>query len=257
MLGRTLSPLRWRLMLKEKNKSELLVRLSTIVSSTFLITVLLTRTIVIALAISSVSVVMILISSKRRISKKSSELLSVVPEVIDHMISGIQSGLSLSEVLSNLSERGPALTQKYFQEFKDDLNSGTAFEVAVSKLQEHFDNRAADQLFEALIFAKNLGGSDLLSMLRQLGDFTRQDLSLRREIDAKQGWIRNSAHLSAGAPWILLLLLSAQPATGNAFATPQGATILAFGVGMTAIAYLWMGKLSELPQPKRIFGLLK
>lgn len=244
-------------MLKEKNKSEVYVRLSIIISSTFLVTILLTRTFVIAVAISSVSTVMTVISSKKRTSKKSWELFSIVPEVIDHMISGIQSGLSLGEALSNLSERGPALAQKYFQEFKEDLNAGISFEVAISKLQEHFDNRAADQLFEALIFAKNLGGSDLLSMLRQLGDFTRQDLSLRREIDAKQGWIRNSAHLSAGAPWVLLLLLSAQPATGNAFTTPEGATILAFGVGMTAIAYLWMGKLSDLPQPERIFGLLK
>jgi tight adherence protein B len=242
---------------KEKNKSEVLLRLSIIVSSSFLVTVLLSRTVVIALAISSVTLVMILISSKRRVSKRSWELFNVVPEVIDHMISGIQSGLSLNEVLSNLSERGPALTQNYFHEFREDLISGTTFEIAVSNLQENFDNRAADQLFEALIFAKNLGGSDLLSMLRQLGDFTRQDLSLRREIDAKQGWIRNSAHLSASAPWILLLLLSAQPSTSTAFTTPQGAIILALGVGMTAIAYLWMGKLSELPQPKRIFGLLK
>jgi tight adherence protein B len=244
-------------MLKEKNKSEVYVRLSIIITSTFLVTVLLTRTLVIAVAISSVCAVMTVISSKKRFSKRSWELFSIVPEIIDHMISGIQSGLSLGEVLSNLSERGPALAQKFFQEFKEDLNAGISFEVAISKLQEHFDNRAADQLFEALIFAKNLGGSDLLSMLRQLGDFTRQDLSLRREIDAKQGWIRNSAHLSAGAPWVLLLLLSAQPATSNAFATPEGATILAFGVGMTAIAYLWMGKLSDLPQPERIFGLLK
>ena len=173
------------------------------------------------------------------------------------MISGIQSGLSLSETLSNLSERDPLVTQKFFEEFRLDLNSGTPFESGISKLQERFDNRAADQLFEALIFAKNLGGTDLLSMLRHLGDFTRQDLTLRREIDAKQGWIRNSAHLSAGAPWILLLLLSAQPSTSASFATAQGATILALGVGMTALAYIWMGKLSELPQPKRIFGLLK
>ena len=108
--------------------------------------------------------------------------------------------------------------------------------------------------FESLIFAKNLGGSELLSMLRQLGDFTRQDLSLRREIAAKQGWIRNSAHLSAAAPWILLLLLAAQPSTSAAFSSPQGITILAIGVAMTALAYLWMGRLSNLPEPQRIFG---
>jgi len=241
----------------KRERSELLTRVSIIISSTFLISFLITRAPVIALAISSVSSVMFWISSKRNMSKKSWELFQVVPEVIDHMISGIQSGLSLNEALTSLSERGPIIAQEYFEEFRKNLNSGLAFENAISYLQDNFDNRAADQLFESLIFAKNLGGSDLLSMLRQLGDFTRQDLSLRREIDAKQGWIRNSAHLSAGAPWILLLLLSAQPATSAAFTTPQGASILAFGVGMTAIAYLWMGKLSEMPEPKRIFGLLK
>jgi tight adherence protein B len=244
-------------MSNKNERSELPIRVLIIISSTFLISFLITRAFEIALAISSVSAVMFWISTKRSTGKKSWELFQVIPEVIDHMISGIQSGLSLNEALANLSERGPLFTQGYFETFRKNLNSGASFEVAISQLQEDFDNRAADQLFEALIFAKNLGGSDLLSMLRQLGDFTRQDLSLRREIDAKQGWIRNSAHLSAGAPWILLLLLSAQPATSAAFKTPQGASILAFGVGVTAIAYLWMGKLSEMPEPKRIFGLLK
>ncbi len=177
-----------------------------------------------------------------------------MPEIIDHMISGIQSGLSLNEALSNLSERGPVLIQEYFQEFRANLNAGYSFEDSITQLQGRFNIRSADQLFESLIFAKSLGGSELLSMLRQLGDFTRQDLSLRREIAAKQGWIRNSAHLSAGAPWILLLLISAQPSTSQSFATPQGASILALGVGLTALAYLWMGKLSNLPEPKRIFG---
>lgn len=241
----------------KNERSELLARLLIIISSAFLISFLITRAFAIALAISSVSSVMYWISTQRSKSKKSWELFQVVPEVIDHMISGIQSGLSLNEALANLSERGPIFTQEYFEAFRKNLNSGASFEIAISQLQEDFDNRAADQLFEALIFAKNLGGSDLLSMLRQLGDFTRQDLSLRREIDAKQGWIRNSAHLSAGAPWILLLLLSAQPATSASFTTPQGASILAFGVGVTAVAYLWMGKLSEMPEPKRIFGLVK
>jgi tight adherence protein B len=132
-----------------------------------------------------------------------------------------------------------------------------SFEKAISILQSEIKLRAADQLFESLIYAKNLGGSELLSLLRQLGDFTRQDLSLRREIAAKQGWIKNSAHLSAAAPWILLLLLSAQPSTAAAFASPQGVSILGAGVAMTALAYLWMGKLSSLPEPKRIFGSVK
>ena len=197
------------------------------------------------------------IATKRGNSKKIEKISAVLPEIIDHIISGIQSGLSLSETLSNLSERGPGESQRFFETFRNNLTSGKSFEQSITILQNEMQLRAADQLFESLIFAKNLGGSELLSMLRQLGDFTRQDLSLRREIAAKQDWIRNSAHLSAAAPWILLLLLAAQPSTAAAFNTPQGAMVLGFGAGMTALAYLWMGKLSSLPEPRRIFGAQK
>ena len=66
-------------------------------------------------------------------------------------------------------------------------------------------------------------------------------------------WIKNSAHLSAAAPWILLLLLSTQPSTSEAFSTSGGVLILISGLGFTAVAYLWMNYLSKMPYPNRIF----
>jgi tight adherence protein B len=98
-----------------------------------------------------------------------------------------------------------------------------------------------------------LGGGELLQILRTLGDFLRQDLALRREIDVKHGWIKNSAHISAAAPWILLLLLSTQPSTATAYSTPTGALILLTGLLLTAIAYLWMNRLGRLPVTPRVF----
>jgi tight adherence protein B len=92
-----------------------------------------------------------------------------------------------------------------------------------------------------------------MSILRTLGDFLRQDLALRREIEVKHGWIKNSAHMSAVAPWILLLLLSTQPSTAIAFSTPTGGMILIAGLFMTAVAYLWMNRLGRLPQTPRVF----
>lgn len=218
---------------------------------------LLTSTPSIGLAIGAVTTSMFVIAERRATSKREWELFQVIPEIIDHVISGIQSGLSLNESLINLGSRGPAISRNLFLEFKVKLHSGESFEQSIQYLQDEFTLRSADQLFEALMFAKNLGGSDLLSLLRQLGDFTRQELSLRKELTAKQQWVRNSAHLSAGAPWILLLLLSTQPSTRLAFMTPQGTIVLLAGVAMTVIAYLWMGKLSYLPEPRRIFGVQK
>jgi len=100
-----------------------------------------------------------------------------------------------------------------------------------------------------------LGGAELISILRLLGNYIREDLTLRREIAVKHNWIRNSAHMSAAAPWLLLLLLSTQPSTVEAFGTSTGILILLVGLGLTAAAYSWMNWLSHLPEPNRIFGL--
>ena len=223
--------------------------------STSLVAFSLTKSLAISLALCAVVILMMKISSNRSEQKRAWLYFDAMPEIIDSVISGIQSGLSLNETLIGLGERGPEATRALFFEFGEDLRNGSTFEESISKLQSKFSIRAADQFVESLLFAKSLGGGELLSLLRQLGDFIRQDLALRREIQAKQGWVRNSAHLSAAAPWLLLLLLSAQPSTASAYSTPSGILILVFGVGMTAIAYLWMGWLSRLPEPKRIFGI--
>ena len=180
-------------------------------------------------------------------------LIAAWPEVIDHLMSGIQSGLSLTESLSGLSTRGPEVLRPAFTQFKEDLYGSGDLTQAIEDLRSLFAHHGSDQIFEALIISKALGGSELLQILRSLGDFLRQDLALRREIEVKHGWIKNSAHLSAAAPWILLLLLSTQPSTAAAYSTPTGAIILLMGLVMTAIAYIWMNRLGRLPQTPRIF----
>lgn len=186
-----------------------------------------------------------------------SALIAAWPEVIDHLMSGIQSGLSLTESLAGLSTRGPEILRPAFTEFRTSLYRHGDISEAIFELKELFHHHGSDQIFEALLVSKSLGGSELLGILRVLGDFLRQDLSLRREIEVKHGWIKNSAHLSAAAPWILLLLLSTQPTTATAYSTPAGSAILVAGLVMTAIAYLWMNRLGRLPQTPRVFTGVK
>jgi tight adherence protein B len=190
-------------------------------------------------------------SAKRRETKF--ELLW--PDVVDHLITGIQSGMSLVEALSQLADRGPRELAPYFAEFNRQVRKDGDFTSAIAWLQKQFSHYASDQIFEAIILSRSLGGTHLLQILRMVGDFIRQDLALRKEIEVKHGWIKNSAHLSAAAPWLLLLLLSTQPATAAAYATSTGAVILIAGIFMTAVAYLWMNKLGALPKPPRVFGV--
>jgi tight adherence protein B len=212
-----------------------------------------TRSVVIALAFGTLAAGIAFVTVRAKNNLNEAALIAAWPEVIDHLMSGIQSGLSLTESLAGLSTRGPEVLRPAFTQFKATLYGSGDLTQAIEELKALFAQHGSDQIFEALIISKALGGSELLQILRSLGDFLRQDLALRREIEVKHGWIKNSAHLSAAAPWILLLLLSTQPSTAAAYSTPTGAMILIAGLVMTAIAYIWMNRLGRLPQTPRVF----
>lgn len=192
--------------------------------------------------------------SRGKKNKFATQLSNAWPEVIDHLISGISSGLSLAESLTGLANRGPEIVRPAFREFHFQLQNDGDFSGGIQKLKAYFSDQNSDQIFEAILLSKSLGGNELMSILRTVGDFIRQDVALRKEIEIKHGWVKNSAHLSAAAPWLLLLLLSTQPGTVNSYSTPTGALILAAGVGMTALAYIWMNYLGRLPRAPRVFS---
>ena len=214
---------------------------------------LMTRSLVIALAFGALAAGISYVTVRTKTHINEAALIAAWPEVIDHLMSGIQSGLSLTESLAGLSTRGPEILRPAFVQFRTNLHGSGDLTMAIDELKAMFSHHGSDQIFEALLISKTLGGSELLQILRTLGDFLRQDLALRREIDVKHGWIKNSAHISAAAPWILLLLLSTQPSTAKAYSTAAGAMILIAGLVMTAIAYIWMNRLGRLPQTPRVF----
>ena len=219
-----------------------------------LFVLVITSSVVIALTFMCLGTSVSIVFSKRSNSRRFEAMNSAWPEVIDHLISGIHSGLSIKESLAGLASRGPEILRPMFADFASTMSRTGDFKSALIKLKSDCGQPGSDQIFESIYISKALGGSELLTILRTVGTFLRQDLALRREIEVKHGWIKNSAHLSAAAPWLLLLLLSTQPTTSRAFSTSSGALVLLFGVAMTATAYIWMAKLGKLPEVPRVFG---
>jgi tight adherence protein B len=223
-------------------------------NSCFLTVFLLTASPLFATAFSLLTLAFTYVVLNSRRGKYELEVSASWPEVIDHLVSAIQSGMSLTEALTELSTRGPMVMRPAFSSFKHRVFEDGNFDQGIQYLADHFKSHASDQIFQALLISKSLGGSELLSILRTLGNFLREDLALRNEIAVKQSWIKNSAHLSSAAPWLLLLLLAMQPSTVEAFSTVTGAGILFIGLFMTVLAYIWMTFLSRLPSVPRVFG---
>jgi tight adherence protein B len=192
--------------------------------------------------------------SQRKLGREKAALAVIWPELLDHMISGLRSGLSIAETLIGLGYRGPEISRSIFTECEKFLRAGGDVAATFEFIKSSFDDPIADQVCEVLDFARGTGSRDTALTLRTLGDFIRSDMAVRGEINAKLGWVKNSAVVAAIAPWILLAILSAQPSTVLAFSTPTGFFILGAGVMMSAIAYFWMGKVGRIQEIPRIFS---
>ena len=177
------------------------------------------------------------------------------PEVLDLLISSLQSGASISESLSNLATVGPQSVRKEFDKFSKSLNGGEKFEVAINDLKEEFADPITDQLFETLYFATKFGSKNTIKVLREISEFVSADLALRAEINTRFGWIKNSANLAALAPWLLFIILRSQENARIAYLQPTGQLLMIFGVIATLLAYLWMSRIAKLPKAKRLFTM--
>ncbi len=205
------------------------------------------------LPVASVAALTPAVIAKRRLESRQAELAALWPELLDHMISGLRSGLSISETLVGLSKRGPEISRPIFKECQTQLVAGVEMTIIFNFIKSKFNDPVADQVCEVLDFARGTGSRDTAITLRTLGDFIRSDIAVRGEIQAKLGWIKNSALVAALAPWILLLILSSQPNTLQAFSTGGGTLIIIFGLLITLLAYLWMSRVGRVQTLPRIF----
>ena len=188
-------------------------------------------------------------------SKISVRRAEAWPEVLDLLISSLQSGASISESLANLSTVGPQSIRHEFDKFSRRLIAGEKFDLALNDLKEEFADPITDQLFETLYFAIKFGSKNTIKVLREISEYVSADLALRAEINTRFGWIKNSANLAALAPWLLFSILRTQENARVAYLQPTGQILMIFGVVATLFAYLWMSRIARLPKPKRLFTM--
>ncbi|WP_324649877.1 type II secretion system F family protein [Georgenia sp. H159] len=189
---------------------------------------------------------------RARARRRQIELRSVWPEVVDDLISAIRAGMSLPEALTSLGERGPVEVRPEFQRFGEDYRVTGRFTESLDRLKARLADPVADRIVEALRITREVGGSDLVRLLRTLGQLLREDLRTRGELEARQSWTVNGARLATAAPWLVLLLLSGRPETAAAFNSAMGVFVLAGGAAVSGLAYWLMVRLGRLPEEARV-----
>ncbi|MGN7862158.1 type II secretion system F family protein [Microbacterium sp. 22303] len=175
------------------------------------------------------------------------------PDVCDLLIASIRVGMPLPDAVAGLEEAAPAPLRPAFAAFARDLHATGRFDAAAVKLKEALADPVGDRIVETLRMAREVGGTELSSVLRALSSSVRAEAALRAEVEARQSWIRGAAVLGAIAPWVILALLLLRPEGVEAYSSPEGVALILGGAAVSFVAFRVMLRIGRLPEPRRWF----
>jgi len=189
---------------------------------------------------------------KGRARRRHAEFRELWPDVVDNIASAVRAGLSLSEALAQVGERGPEALREPFRRFGADYASTGRFADSLDRLKARLADPVGDRVVEALRIAREVGGGDLGRLLRSLSAFLREDARTRSELESRQSWMVNGARVAVAAPWLVLAMLSFQRDVIARYNSPTGALILVAGAVVCVLAYRLMLRIGRLPEPERV-----
>jgi tight adherence protein B len=213
---------------------------------------LVTRTITVATCFAAFAFVTPVIMLRRLRKRRQVVMRELWPEAIDNLASAVRAGMSLPEGISALAFRGPESLRPPFTRFSAAYRASGRFGECLDALKDDLADPVGDRVCETIRVAREVGGSDLGTVLRTLSELLRSDARTRSELETRQGWVINAARLAVAAPWIVLLLLSTQSATVRVYDSAGGALLLAIGAVICFVAYRIMLRIGALPEELRV-----
>lgn len=209
---------------------------------------------VVAFAVAAPATGLPLSIARRRRDARRRRLREEWPDALAVLIAGVRAGVSLPECCAGLAERGPDGVRPGADAFASTYRATGSFTTALASMQDALADPVADRVAAALRLAHDAGGTDLVRVLRALGDFLREDTRIRREVEARWSWTVTAARVAAAAPWIVLLLMASQPEAARAYDSPTGAAVIAGGAACTVLGYRLMLRAARLPEERRVLS---
>jgi tight adherence protein B len=189
-----------------------------------------------------------------RARRRRHELAEVWPEAVDNLASAVRAGMSLPEALTALGHRGPEPLREPFVAFGVDYQVTGRFAESLDLLKLRLADPVGDRVVEGLRIAREVGGGELGSLLRNLSGFLREDARTRSELESRQAWTVAGARLAVAAPWLVLLMLCFQREVIARYSSPTGVVVLGGGAALCLVAYRIMVRIGRLPDEQRVLA---
>lgn len=211
-----------------------------------------TSTVSIAACVATFCFLLPVLLLRRMRDRRRHALREQWPEAIDNLASAVRAGMALPEAVAGIAVHGPADLRPAVGAFAARYRANGRFPECLDALKDDLADAVGDRVCETLRVAREVGGSDVATVLRTLSQLLRADTRTRAELETRQGWVVNAARLAVAAPWLVLILLGTQSRTVTAFDSPGGNVVLVVGAVVCVFAYRIMLRIGRLPDEIRV-----
>lgn len=190
----------------------------------------------------------------RRHEQHLRKIESFYPDFIEALISQVRSGTSLLAAVAAASDTAPPALADPARHMWFSVQLSGDVSACLDELKTQWSSPTGDLLVETIRVAHAAGGNRVVDVLRELADHVRRERNLRREVEAKQSWVRVAARVGVAAPWVVLVLLSFRAETAAAYNSPMGVTLVLCGLALSLVSYRLMISLGRTPSARRVFS---
>lgn len=193
-------------------------------------------------------------AARRRRARRRAEAREAWPRLIEEIrIRTTTLGRSIPQALFDVGDRAPVELRPAFEAAHREWLLSTDFERTVGVLTARLADATADAVCETLLVAHQIGGNDIDRCLTALIDDRVLDLQGRKDADSRQAGARFARWFTLVVP-IGMAVIGLSIGNGRAsYASPMGQALVATGVGLMVLCWLWAGQVMRLPSEHRVF----
>lgn len=193
-------------------------------------------------------------AARRRRERRRTEARETWPRLIEEIrIRTTTLGRSIPQALFDVGARAPEELRPAFESARREWLLSTDFERTVTVLTARLADATADAVCETLLVAHQIGGNDVDRCLSALIDDRIQDLQGRKDADARQAGARFARWFTLGVPLGMAMIGLSIGDGRAAYATSMGQALVATGLGLMLLCWLWAGQILRLPAEHRVF----
>ncbi|GAA4518870.1 MULTISPECIES: type II secretion system F family protein [Nonomuraea] len=189
-------------------------------------------------------------AAEERAAMRRLEALAAWTESLRDTIAGA-AGLEQA-IPASIRAAAPSL-RPHLRALIDRLHTRMALPEALSRFADDLDDPSADLVVAALVLNSKLRGPGLRDVLGALAVSAREELDMRRRVEAERRATRRSVQIVVGtALAFAALLVVFNPSYVNEYDNALGQAVLVVVAGLFGAGFAWMRRLARFDKPSRL-----